>query len=282
MTTPRILLEAWNIRAKKQLGQHFLIDPSTAGMITKRAGVMQDDIVLEIGSGLGALTVPIAGIAKKVYAVEKDWRIIPLLKNELLANDLHNVILIEQDILRLDIKKLAEAEGRKILVTGNLPYNISSQVLVRLIRSRDAVCRAVLMFQKELAQRIIAPPGSRDYGRLSVMLGYCAEIKRLAEIKALLFFPKPKVDSEVLEIKFRTVLENPATDEAFFFRVIRAAFGKRRKTLKNALSGSELEIDSETVREAFITVGIDPSRRAETLTVSEFVALSNRLNEHRQ
>lgn len=102
------------------------------------------------------------------------------------------MILIEQDILRLDIKKLAEAEGRKILVTGNLPYNISSQVLVRLIRSRDAVCRAVLMFQKELAQRIIAPPGSRDYGRLSVMLGYCAEIKRLAEIKALLFSPNPK------------------------------------------------------------------------------------------
>jgi 16S rRNA (adenine1518-N6/adenine1519-N6)-dimethyltransferase len=279
MTTPRILLDAWNIRAKKQLGQHFLIDPSTANLIANRARVMPEDIVLEIGAGLGALTVPIARLAKKVYAVEKDQRIIPALKSELLANNLHNVILIDQDILKLDIIKLANAEGRKILVTGNLPYNISSQVLVRLVRSREAVCRAVLMFQKELAQRILAQPGCRDYGRLTVMLRYCAEIKRLAGINAVLFFPKPKVDSEVLEIKFQRVLENKATDEGFFFRVIKAAFGRRRKTLKNALSCSELDIDAEAVWQALNMVGIDPSRRAETLTVSEFVALSNRLND---
>ncbi len=279
MTSPITLLKAWNLRAKKQLGQNFLKDPSTAEMIVARSGILPEDIVLEIGAGLGALTIPVARNAEKVYAVEKDLQLIDLLKTEILANNLSNVVLIEKNILNLDIKALVENVDRKIIVMGNLPYNISSQVLIQLINSRSAVSRAILMFQKELAQRITSQPGCKDYGRLTVMLRYCADIKTLATVKACLFFPKPKVDSEVLEIKFKSMPQYPANDEAFLFRVIKAAFSKRRKTLKNALAGSELRIDTKTAGHVLESTGIDPGRRAETLTIQEFVKLSNRLGD---
>ena len=275
MTSPRILLAAYNLHPKKQLGQHFLSDPSTAEMITKRSGIVPEDIVLEIGAGFGALTIPLARIAKKVYAIENDRRLIDLLKTEILANGFSNVELMEENILKFDINRLAENVGHKIIIIGNLPYNISSQILVKLIKSRTAVIRAVFMFQKELARRITAQPGCKDYGRLTVMLGYCAKIKKLADVKASLFFPKPKVDSQLIEIRFLETIKYPAYDEALLFRVIKGAFGQRRKTLKNALAGSELNIDAKTAQNILDKAGIDSSQRAETLTVLEFVKLSN-------
>ena len=277
MTSPRTLLTAWNLHPKKQLGQHFLSDPSTAEMITARSGIVPEDIVLEIGAGLGALTIPLARRAKKVYAVDTDSQMIELLKTELIANSISNVVLIKENILELNIEKLAKEAGRRLIVIGNLPYNISSQVLIQLIKSRSVVSRSIFMLQKELSRRIIAKPCCRDYGRLSVMLQYCADIKKIADIKAHQFFPKPKVDSEVLEIKFKTAIKCPAKDEAFFFKIIKAAFGQRRKTLRNALAGSELHLDTSTAQRVLESAGIEPSRRAETLTVSEFVELSNTL-----
>ena len=275
MTSPRILLNAWDIRAKKQLGQNFLSDRSTAEMIVTRSGIRADDVVLEIGAGLGAITIPVARIARAVHAVEIDPRLIDLLHTELLTNNIANVSVMKKNILHLDIEALSKRLGHVIVVMGNLPYNISSQILVKLINSRTAVNRAVLMFQKELAQRIMAPPGGKDYGRLTVMLNYCADLKKLATIDAALFFPKPKVDSEVLEIKFKSLPQDRAYNEKFLFRVIKAAFGKRRKTLKNALAGSQLRVNGDTALRALNLAGIDPIRRAETLTVSEFVALSS-------
>jgi len=199
MTSPRVLLNAYNVRAKKNLGQHFLSDPSTARMIVNRSKITSEDVVLEIGAGLGALTLPVSHIAKKVFAVEKDRPIIDLLKTQLLASDLSNVVLMDNNILDIDINALADEAKSKMVVIGNLPYNISSQILVKLLESRRNVSRAIFMFQKELAQRITARPSCKDYSRLSVMLQYCAEIKSLATVKADLFFPKPKVDSEVLD-----------------------------------------------------------------------------------
>jgi len=274
VTSPRVLLAAWQMHARKQLGQHFLENSATSEMIVNRCRVMPEDVILEIGAGLGALTIPVARIAKKVYAVEKDHKIISLLKTELTSNSVFNVILIEKDILRVNIEEFAEEANRKILVLGNLPYNISSQVLIKLIKARNTVSRAILMFQKELAQRITAKPGCKEYGRLTVMLNYCAYIKKVADVKASQFFPRPKVDSEVLEIIFR---DSPkySTDEEFLYGVIKAAFGQRRKNLKNALAGSELHIAAETSRHALENAGIDPTRRAETLSVEEFVRLGN-------
>jgi 16S rRNA (adenine1518-N6/adenine1519-N6)-dimethyltransferase len=277
MTSPRILLAAHNIRPKKQLGQNFIIDPAFTEKIVKRAGILPEDIILEIGAGLGALTIPVARRAHKVVAIEKDRQIIPILNMEILVSGLINISIIEKDILSVDINALVEDMGGKIVVMGNLPYNISSQILVRLIRSREGISRAVLMFQKELAQRITADAGCKDYGRLTVMLRYCSDIRKLLDAKASLFFPKPKVDSEILELKFKKVISHKADDELFFFKVIKSGFGNRRKTLRNALAASELNIDPDTAKRVLEKSGIDPIRRAETLTVEEFVKLSNNL-----
>ncbi len=282
MTSPKILLAAHNIRPKKQLGQNFIVDPSFTEMIVKRAGILPEDIILEIGAGLGALTIPLARRAKKVFAVEKDRQIISILNMEILVTGLTNISIIEKDILSVDIKTLVENMGGKIVAMGNLPYNISSQILVQLIRSREGISRAVLMFQKELAQRITAESGCKDYGRLTVMLRYCADIKKLVDAKASLFFPKPKVDSQILELKFKKEIDYKAADEPFLFKVIKAGFGNRRKTLKNALVASELNIDPNTAQGVLEKSGIDPIRRAETLTVEEFVKLSNTLIERKQ
>jgi 16S rRNA (adenine1518-N6/adenine1519-N6)-dimethyltransferase len=277
MTSPKILLAAHKIHPKKQLGQNFIVDPAFTEMIVKRAGILSEDIILEIGAGLGALTIPLARRAKKVFAVEKDRQIIPILNTEILVSGLTNISIIEKDILSIDMKALVKDMGGKIVVMGNLPYNISSQILVQLIQSREGISRAVLMFQKELSQRITAESGCKDYGRLTVMLRYCSDIKKLVDAKASLFFPKPKVDSEILELKFKKEIDPKAADEPFLFKVIKAGFGNRRKTLKNALAASELNIDSNTAKEILEKSGIDPIRRAETLTVEEFVKLSNNL-----
>ena len=277
MTSPRRLLAVHNIRPKKQLGQNFLSDPATAAMIVNRSGISREDIVLEIGAGLGALTIPVARVAQKVVAVDKDPKIIDILRTEIIANNLSNVVLMDRNILKVDIKALAEDFGRGIVVMGNLPYNISSQILVQLIKSRKAVSRAVLMFQREMAQRLTAQPGCKEYGRLTVMLQYCSHIKKVADVKASLFFPKPKVDSEVLELRFKKVLEYEADDETFLFRVVKAAFGNRRKTLKNSLYASELNIDANLAKHVLESSDIDPVRRAETLNTEEFVKLSNNL-----
>jgi len=277
MTSPRILLAAHNISPKKQLGQNFIIDPAFTEKIVKRAGILPEDNILEIGAGLGALTIPIGRRAHKVVAIEKDRQIIPILNMEILVSGLTNISIIEKDILSVDINALVEDMGGKIVVMGNLPYNISSQILVRLIRSRKGISRAVLMFQKELSQRITADSGCKDYGRLTVMLRYCSDIRKLLDAKASLFFPKPKVDSEILELKFKKEIDHKADDELFFFKVIKSGFGNRRKTLKNALAASELNIDPDTAKRVLEKSGIDPIRRAETLTVEEFVKLSNNL-----
>jgi 16S rRNA (adenine1518-N6/adenine1519-N6)-dimethyltransferase len=277
MRSPALILKESNLRPKKSMGQNFLSDKKTVEKIVSRSKIMSDDIVLEIGSGLGALTVPVARISRKVYTVEKDRQLIPLLNKMFTENNLENIILIEKSILDIDLDEIAVKEGRKIIVIGNLPYNISSQILVQLINSRQSVKSSTIMFQKELAERICSGPGSKDYGRLSVMLQYCADIKKIANVQAKHFYPKPKVDSLVIKIDFKDEPEFPVTDEKFFFKVIKAGFGKRRKILKNALMGSELHIDAQIATEVLTDSDIDPKRRAETLSVEEFSRLSNKL-----
>ena len=273
MTTPRTLLSAWNLRPKKYMGQNFLSDPSTAETIISRAHLSSEDVVLEIGAGLGALTTVLARVVKKVYAVEKDRQLIELLKTELLANRISNCEVITKNILQMDLHAITDTVGHKITVIGNLPYGISSQILIKLIQSRNAIERAILMFQKELAQRIAAQPGGRDYGRITAMLRYCANIRILADIKSAVFYPPPKVDSTVIETRFKSTAMYGLHDEAMLFAVIKAAFGNRRKTLKNALAASGLGIDARSALEALQSAGIDPSRRAETLKPAEFVSL---------
>ena len=282
MTSPRTLLQAWDVPARKNLGQHFLADSAVAEAIVAAAAITAADVVLEIGAGLGALTIPAARVAKHVCAVEKDPRLVELLKTELALYRLANVTVLEADILSVDLQQLADRFGAPRIVLGNLPYNISSQILVRLIQQRHGVRLAMLMFQKELAQRLRASPGGRDYGRLSVMLQYCAAVRTRLVVEAKRFFPRPKVDSEVLEIRFLPLPPAGVPDEGWFFQVIKAAFGQRRKTLKNALTGSDLGVSARQTGNALAAAGIDPKRRAETLSVEEFAALSNALYRERR
>jgi 16S rRNA (adenine1518-N6/adenine1519-N6)-dimethyltransferase len=161
------------------------------------------------------------------------------------------------------------------VVIGNLPYNLSSQIIIQLITARVFIHRAYLMLQKEMAQRMIAPPGKRDYGRLSVMLQYCAEARVVADAPARLFYPRPKVDSQVIEVVFRERIDYPAEDERMLSRVVKAGFSQRRKTLRNALAGNILQADHARVEAWLGRADIDPRRRAETLAVEEFVRLAN-------
>ena len=278
MTSPAVLMKAWNLHPKKQLGQNFLADANMAAAIVNYIGLSADDVVLEIGAGLGSLTLPLARQALKVMAVEKDHRLVELLNTELVAAGLDNVSLLEKDILKLDIPALAKAQNSDLTVVGNVPYNISSQIMVQLLKARACIKKSVLMFQKELARRISAPPGSKAYGRISVMVQYCAKVTVLTEVKAVLFFPKPNIDSLVLNIDFNPDAGKQVRDEAFLFDVIKAAFSKRRKTLRNALAGFIPGFDAQLSAKALKEAGIDPVRRAETLSVDEFVHLSNHIH----
>jgi len=273
LMSPRALLRLHALHPQKRLGQNFLSDPSIAQMIVNRSGVCQEDVVVEIGPGLGALTLPLAQAVQSVIAIEKDHRLAETLKDELQAAGVSNVQLVEADVLDIDWAGLCRQAGRPLTVFGNLPYNISSQIVIRLIDSRRHVPRAVLMFQRELAVRLTAPPGGRDYGRITAMLAYCAAVKQLCRVRAGAFHPVPKVDSEVLEIRFAPPRADPPHDEARLFKLIAAAFGKRRKTLRNALSASGLSISPGLAARALEQAGIDPARRAETLSAAEFVAL---------
>jgi 16S rRNA (adenine1518-N6/adenine1519-N6)-dimethyltransferase len=272
MRSPQLLLKIHDLRPQKQRGQNFLVDPATAQMIVDRAHVQPEDIVVEIGPGLGALTLPLARAARTIIAIEKDRNLAKILCEELRAAGMDNVQVIAADVLQVDLAALARDAGRPLTVVGNLPYNISSQIVIQLIPARREVPRAVLMFQKELAARLRAAPGGRDYGRITAMLRYCASIRSLAVVPAKRFFPSPRVDAEVLEICFHPSTSYPPHDEDRLFRVIAAAFGQRRKTLKNALS-SGLRIRPAAAGQALAQAGIDPARRAETLSPEEFVVL---------
>ncbi len=272
MTHPGQLLKQRKLYAGKELGQNFLSNPDTARMIVEKTGISKNTRVLEIGSGLGALTIHIARIAYHVTAVEKDSRLIPILQQELDTEGLKNVEIINKDVLKLDIPKLAK--DNKLVVIGNLPYNISSQILFRLIEKRTCIEKAFLMFQKELAKRIIAPPGGRDYSRLSAVVQYAARVSHVAKIGPSSFFPKPEIDSTILKFDFFETKEFDQEQEKVLFNVIKAAFSKRRKSLKNSMAGGEFKFEKDFIIQVLESAGIDAKRRAETLTVEEFKALA--------
>jgi len=272
MTHPGQLLKQAGLYAGKELGQNFLSNPGTAKMIIEKAGISEDAHVLEIGSGLGALTLPLAKKVSHVTAVEKDRRLIPILREVIDNEGLKNIDIIHQDILKIQIKDLLK--DKKLVVIGNLPYNISSQILIKLVEERKYIEKAFLMFQKELGTRILAPPGGREYSRLSAVSQYAAKISFVADIGPSSFFPSPDVYSTILQFKFIQSEDLDESQEKLLFDVIKSAFSKRRKTLKNSMAGGELEYKKEFVLQALALATIDPQRRAETLSVEEFKALS--------
>lgn len=261
------------IRAKKSYGQNFLIDENIARKIVNAANLTDEDVILEIGPGQGALTKYIIGKVKRFYAVEIDERIVNFLKTTFPQKDL---IIINQDFLKLDIKELFEKEKRKIKLIGNIPYNITSQILLKAIENRIYLGDCIFMMQKEVAQRIVARKGTKEYGILSVIMRFYGEVEILFKVSPGCFFPKPKVTSAIIKIKFFPALKYKV-DEKFFVEVVRTAFGKRRKTINNALKYLSFYEEISHKLEKFKLFSLN--MRAEELSLEQFVELTKFLSE---
>lgn len=257
----------------KSLGQNFLINPTVCPRMAEACGADSDTGVLEIGAGIGVLTAELAKRAKKVVSLELDTRLIPVLAETL--GEFSNVEVLNADVLKLDLNKLIDDcfQGMHVAVCANLPYYITSPVIMALLESRIPVDAVTVMVQKEAAARLCAPVGSRDAGAVTVAVNYYAQAEKLFDVSAGSFMPAPKVDSSVIRLNIRKEPPVEVSDEKFFFRVIKAAFGQRRKTASNSLSAG-LGIPKDKVSSAIAAAGFDPSVRAESLTMQELARLS--------
>jgi 16S rRNA (adenine1518-N6/adenine1519-N6)-dimethyltransferase len=256
---------------RRALGQHFLRDPQVARAIVDVVAPGERDLVVEIGPGEGALTAELERRAGRVIALEIDPVLVAQLRKRLAS-----VEVIEADARRWNYRALPKSPGGRVVVIGNLPYSVAKPILQSLVEARTAIDEMALMLQREVADRVAAPPGGRIYGSLSVLTQLYCDVRVALRVPAGAFRPPPQVESAVLHLR---VLPEPRVavgDERHFSSVVRAAFAHRRKTLANALAGS-LGIASDRVRAAADATGIDPGRRAETLTIPEFAALAARL-----
>lgn len=256
-------------RPKKQLGQSFLTFEPIAEQLVDALHLTSEDEVLEIGSGKGILTELIVQKAKYVYAVEIDKRLADTLKEKFSGNK--NVEIINQDILKFDLSRF-----KQLKILGNVPYSISSQILFLLLKYQQVWKIAVLTLQKEFAARILGQPGTKEYGAITVVFNLYTEGQKLFSIPPSFFKPKPKIFSTVILLKAREQPLFQIPDEEYFTKVVKATFCQRRKTLLNNLNSS-LDIDKAKLQELGLKINIDMSRRAETLTLAEFVALSEKL-----
>jgi len=268
----RVLLDKYGLRAKKQFGQNFLVSDRALRAIADATVTSDEDWIVEIGAGLGTLTAQIVErvTAGKVIALEADPDMVRVLRAELGTVD--NLEIHHTDAMRFDLR--AEASLRKIIVCGNLPYHLASQLMFRVLDARDRVQHAVFMIQKEMADRIVAKPGTKEYGALGVMIRTYADVTTVVKVGAGSFVPPPKIDSTVIKIVPLARPRAPITDEAHYSKVVHAAFGQRRKTLRNALRA---QFDDTAVDAALAKTGIDGGRRGETLDIAEFASLANAL-----
>ena len=283
--TTKASLEKHHLAPNKRFGQNFLVHERTAEAIVHAGRITSEDIIMEVGVGLGALTRPLAYAAKQVIGLEIDSGIIRFHEEE---RDLpENVTLIHQDVLKADFNTLSELCQGPIKIMANLPYSISNPFLFKLIENKEKMAWATIMLQKEVADRLTAQPGSKQYGVPTVLLAACATVTKLMTLKPAEFHPRPKIDSVVVRIDFdlqaARIKALPAYDRLLLHRVVRGAFSQRRKTLLNTLSSSKLlpmaaEQEKAVIKQlteaAIHKAGIAPTARAEDLTLEDFVQLS--------
>jgi len=267
-------LREYGLFPKKRLGQHFLVDPNILNKVVQTAQVGKEDVILEVGPGLGQMTLALARQAKHVIAVEIDERLAAILKQKGVGYP--NVEVIKSDILKVDFKHLFKKETRPIKVVANLPYQISTPLLFRFIESKEIFSVLTLMLQKEVAERMVASPGRKEYGPLSIFIQAFSDVSIRFIIKPSAFFPPPKVESALVYMVWKEKPMIEIRDEEWFKRVVKACFGYRRKTLMNALRHSELSLP-ESVESRMEKIGIDPRRRPETLSIEEFGSLAEAL-----
>jgi len=278
-------LDKHSLAPKKRFGQNFLVNQHTAEAIVRAGSIDKNDVVVEVGVGLGALTQPLAEQARQVIGIEIDSGIIRFHEEE---NDLPaNVTLLHQDILKADFQALVEQCGGPLKIMANLPYSISNPFIFKLIENRMTVTRATIMLQKEVAERLMAKPASKEYGVPSVLLQSCATIRRMMTLKPSEFHPRPKIDSVVIRIDFSHAPFQAADGTPFSFRylqnIVRTTFNQRRKTILNTLSGMGMMSDEhaadkaqakQLAEEAIIRAGLTPSLRPEVLHLEDFIRLA--------
>lgn len=275
--TIRQLKDRHDFRLSKSLGQNFLTSQHVVDKIIEGSQMGSDDLVIEIGPGMGVLTAAAAKQCRKIVAVEIDSHLLPILQ-ETLA-DYHNAEIVHQDILKVDFNRLIQTEESEegfggIKIIGNLPYYITTPIIMKILEDGVKADSITIMLQKEVADRICASPGRKTYGAISVAVQYYCTVHPVAAVSKEVFFPKPKVDSAVIRLDIRKEKPVKLSNETVFFAVIKAGFGQRRKTLLNALTGvcGKTKEEISFVLEA---VGIESSRRAETLSIEEFASLAN-------
>ncbi len=279
-TRTKEILEKYGFSFKKSLGQNFLIEPNILHRIVDFAELSERTGVIEIGPGIGVLTEQLARRAKKVVAFEIDQRLLPILADTL--SSYPNVSIIHQDVLKADVQQVIEEQFMDvddIMVVANLPYYVTTPIIMKLLTDRLPIRGMVVMLQKEVAERMAAKPGTKDYGSLTVAVQYYTQAETVMYVPRTVFMPKPKVDSAVIRLLKREQPAVSVTNEDFFFTVVRASFGQRRKTILNNLmsqlpNGKEKKVQIEKALE---NARIDPKRRGETLNIAEFATLSEQL-----
>lgn len=277
-TATKFVIDKYKFAFQKKFGQNFLIDSNILESIVSSAEITKDDFVLEIGPGIGTMTQYLCEAAGSVVAVEIDKMLIPILEDTLSEYD--NVEVINQDVLKVDIKSLAEERngGKPIKVVANLPYYITTPIIMGLFESKVPIESITIMVQKEVAQRMQTGPGSKDYGALSLAVQYYADAKVVLNVSASCFMPRPNVDSAVIKLTRHKEQVVDVKDEKLMFKIIRASFNQRRKTLVNGLKNSpELDFTKEQIVEAITSIGKSENIRGEALTLEEFAKLTNAL-----
>ncbi len=275
MTSVKKELIQYGVIPRKRWGQHFLIDKNILNKVIQTAQIDQEDVVLEVGPGMGEMTLSLARQAKKVIAIEIDPKMVEILKKKVAGNA--KVEVIEGDILALDFKNYFSGQKPLLKVVANLPYQISTPLLFQFIESRELFSTLTLMLQKEVAERMVATPGNKTYGPLSIFIQLFSDPSICFFIKPSAFFPPPKVESAVVHMILNQKPKIKLNDERWFKKVVRGCFSYRRKTLMNALKHADLFLSSN-LEQRMEKIGLDPRRRPETLTLEEFANLANLLN----
>lgn len=275
------VLQKYNFNFRKQYGQNFLIDEGVLEDIIDKSGITEDDCVLEIGPGIGTLTQYLAEKARAVVAVEIDKALIPILDDTL--SDYDNVTVINEDILKVDITRIVNEynSGRPIKVVANLPYYITTPIVMGLLEGDAPIESITVMVQKEVADRMQCGPGTKDYGALSLAVGYYSSAKVILNVSPDCFMPQPKVGSAVIKLDIYRQPPVSVLDDAYMFKIIRASFNLRRKTLVNGLLGGSLGLNREQIEEALESMGLLRTVRGETLTLAQFAQLSDILYKNR-
>lgn len=268
------LVKKYNFKFTKSLGQNFLVDETVTRDIVLGADVCDEDLVIEIGPGVGTLTAQLLGKAKKVVAIELDSALIPILQNEL--GDNQKFMLVHNDALKVDFNEII-GEEKSVKLVANLPYYVTTPIVVKLLKEGYKFKSLTIMIQKEVAERMNAKPGTKDYGALSLLVQYYCDTQIVRNVPPASFIPRPKVDSIVIRLDRLDEPKVKLDNEKLFFDVIRSSFNMRRKTLWNGVKS--VGLDKDKLQLAFDNAGIDPKRRGETLSIQEFATLSNKINE---